>query len=46
MVLRTPLTNWTPVATNALASGGNFSITATNAARASAPASFFVLQTQ
>jgi len=38
--LRAPLTNWTSVATNVLASGGNFSITATNAIPA-----FFILKT-
>lgn len=38
-----PLANWIAVATN-VATGGNFTFTATNAASASAPQRFFVLQ--
>ena len=42
-----PLSQWTPVATNILNTGGNFSITATNAANATAPLQqFFILQMQ
>jgi len=42
-----PLNQWLPVATNVLNASGNFSITATNAANASAlRQQFFILQTQ
>lgn len=45
--LSQPLSQWLPVATNVLPTSGNFSITATNAATASAPwQHFFILQTQ
>ena len=41
------LNQWTPVATNVLNANGNFTITATNAANASASLQqFFILQTQ
>ena len=42
-----PLNQWLPVVTNVLSAGGNFSITATNAANVGAPwQQFFILQTQ
>ena len=41
-----PLTQWNPVATNALAGGGSFSITATNAADPAAGEQFYILQAQ
>jgi hypothetical protein len=41
-----PFSQWTPVATNILSTGGNFSITATNAAAVNAAAQFFILQAQ
>ena len=45
--LAQPLNQWQPVTTNMLTVGGNFSITATNAANASALGQqFFILQTQ
>jgi hypothetical protein len=45
--LSSPLNQWTPVATNVLATGGAFTITATNANSSSVPAEqFFILRTQ
>ena len=44
--LALPLSQWTPVATNQLAVGGNFTIIATNAAALDAAQQFFILQTQ
>jgi hypothetical protein len=42
-----PLNQWTPVATNVLNVGGNFSIVATNVVDAGSPSQkFFILQTQ
>jgi PKD repeat protein len=38
------LSQWTPVATNALATGGNFTLTATNAFDPRAPQRFYILQ--
>ncbi len=46
-ILSLPLNQWTPVATNVLNAGGNFTIIVTNAVDASAPPEkFFILQTQ
>jgi uncharacterized repeat protein (TIGR03803 family) len=39
-----PLSQWTPIATNASDSSGNFSFTATNAANPNAPQRFYILQ--
>jgi alpha-tubulin suppressor-like RCC1 family protein len=39
-----PLNQWTPIATNVLGAGGNFTITATNALALSAPLQFYILQ--
>jgi hypothetical protein len=44
--LALPLSQWTPVATNCLNAGGNFTITATNAVDLNAPQRFFILQVQ
>ena len=44
--LTEPLDQWTPVATNAPAADGNFSITATNAVNPNAPQRFYILQSQ
>lgn len=41
-----PLNQWTPVATNVLASGGNFTITAPNAVTPGATQQFYALQVQ
>jgi uncharacterized repeat protein (TIGR03803 family) len=43
--LALPLNQWTPVATNVLPGGGNFSITASNAANPSAAQEFYILKT-
>jgi polygalacturonase len=37
-------TSWTPVSTNTLSGGGNFSITVTNAIKANAAQQFYILQ--
>jgi hypothetical protein len=44
--LRQPLSQWTPVATNILTGGGNFTITATNAVSSGGPQQFYRLQVQ
>ncbi len=41
-----PLSQWTPVATNVLSTGGNFTITATNAVNLAAPSGFYRLKVQ
>ncbi len=41
-----PLTQWRPVATNVLGSGGAFSVTLTNAVNASLPQQFYILKLQ
>ncbi len=41
-----PLSQWTPVATNALGAGGNFTITITNAVTTRTPQQFYILQEQ
>ncbi len=40
-----PLSQWTPLTTNVLTSGGDFTITATNAASLAAPQHFYIIQT-
>ena len=44
--LTLPISQWTPVTTNGLASGGNFTITATNAVSSGASQQFYLLQGQ
>jgi uncharacterized repeat protein (TIGR03803 family) len=44
--LSVPLSQWTPIATNALSSGGNFTFTATNAVNPSASQQFYTLKIQ
>jgi PKD repeat protein len=44
--LSLPLSQWTPVATNVLSAGGNFTIIATNTVSPSVPQRFYILQTQ
>jgi len=44
--LTEPLNQWAPVATNAPAADGNFSITATNAVNPNAPRRYYILQLQ
>lgn len=44
--LTLPLNEWTPIATNVLADGGNFVITATNGVTADTARYFFILQVQ
>jgi len=41
--LAKPLSQWTPVATNVLATGGNFTLTVTNAIDPGAPQRFYIL---
>ena len=41
-----PLSQWTPVATNVLSTGGNFTVTATNAVNLAAPSGFYRLKVQ
>jgi hypothetical protein len=41
-----PISQWVPVATNAAASAGDFSITATNAVDPKAPQRFYILELQ
>ncbi|HWD94747.1 MAG TPA: hypothetical protein VG938_20630 [Verrucomicrobiae bacterium] len=41
-----PLSQWSPISTNALAAPGNFIITATNGVISSAPSQFYILQVQ
>jgi hypothetical protein len=41
-----PLSQWTPVATNVLSAGGNFTITATNTVTRGVPQRFYILQEQ
>lgn len=43
--LALPLDQWSPVATNVLSGGGNFSITATNALNPAAAQQFYILRT-
>ncbi len=42
--LSRPLSQWTPLTTNVLATGGNFTLTATNAVDPAAPQQFYLLQ--
>lgn len=44
--LTLPLSQWTPVTTNVLSTGGNFTITATNAVNLAVPRQFYTLQVQ
>jgi PKD repeat protein len=44
--LELPLGQWTPVATNVLGAGGNFTITVTNAVNRKVPKLFYILQLQ
>ncbi len=44
--LSQPLSRWTPVATNVLSAGGNFTITATNAVNPADPQQFYTLKLQ
>ena len=44
--LSLPLSQWTPVATNILGAGGNFTITATNTVSRTNPHRFYILETQ
>jgi uncharacterized repeat protein (TIGR03803 family) len=44
--LALPLSQWTPVATNVLSAGGNFTITATNTVTRGVPQRFYILQEQ
>jgi hypothetical protein len=44
--LALPLSQWTPIATNVLNAGGNFTITATNAVTNSVSQRFYILETQ
>ena len=44
--LASPLSLWTPVATNVVSASGNFSITATNALNRNVPQAFYILQSQ
>jgi len=41
-----PLSQWTPVATNALSTSGNFTITVTDTVTRGVPQRFYILQTQ
>jgi hypothetical protein len=40
------LNQWTPLLTNVLGAGGNFTITATNAVDPKAPGRFYILKLQ
>jgi hypothetical protein len=42
--LALPLSQWTPAASNISSTTGNFTITLTNAVRASVPSQFYILQ--
>ena len=44
--LTNPLSQWTPMTTNMLAAGGNFTLTLTNAVNPTVPAQFYLLQAQ
>jgi hypothetical protein len=44
--LTLPLSQWTPVATNVLTAGGDFTITATNAINANLPQCYYILKSQ
>jgi hypothetical protein len=41
-----PLNQWTPVATNVLAAGGNFSVTVTNAINSATPQQYYTIEKQ
>jgi len=44
--LTNALSQWTPLTTNVLAAGGNFTLTLTNAVTPAVPAQFYLLQAQ